>query len=672
MKHLFYFKMAIEGIKKNKKLYVPYFLISTLWVMMFYIIYTMTTSDTVKGIHGGATLTTILQMAVPIIFLFSFAFLIYMNSFLVKQRNKEYALYSVLGMNKKNIIRLILCDSVVVSTISTGSGTFLGSLLYKLFEVGLIRIIKGNYDFELSIHTNSIIFTVLAFGIIYGSIMVKSVIQMSFTNLSQLLKSQNMGEKPLRGNWILGLLGVVVLGVAYYIAITMKDPLEAISMFFLAVLLVCIGTYLLFISGTVLICKMLQKNKKYYYKANHFFFVSTMAFRMRKHGAGLAAICIFITMILVMISSTFSLYVSEEELLNRRYPREVILSLAYDDIEIVNESLIDDVRLQVGLESEKLNGRVEDEFYYKRVITAGQLKEGEFEFLPSEADSYSDIYQVFFIELSDYNRIYEKEIKLNDDETMVHTFRESFDEKSIKISDTLQYEVKEVTDEFWSDSLVAMNIFPSIILIVNDLEVVEDNLENVKNSKGESILSSGLAYNFNTDLTGEKTLELERQLAESEELLKVESGSAYALNVDSFENGKGEFYGLYGGLFFIGIVLSVLFAAATVLIIYYKQVVEGFEDRGRFEIMRKVGMSKREIQKGINLQVLTVFFLPLIFAGVHLCFAFPIIRQLLLMLNMTNVLLFAGATAICFFVFALIYAVIYYMTSKTYYQIVSK
>ncbi len=672
MTYFFYMKMAIQGIKKNKKLYLPYILISVLWIMMFYIVYSMAMGETIRSIRGGGTLITIIQMGIPIIFIFSFVFLMYMNSFLTKQRNKEYALYSVLGLNKKNIFRILFWDTTIVASICISIGAILGAVLYKLFEVGLLRIVKSEYDFSLEINVKSVIFTFAAYGIIFAVILIQSLIRMAFTKLTWLLKSQNMGEKPLKANWILGLLGIGCLGVAYYLALTLEDPMETIPMFFLAVLLVCIGTYLLFIVGTVILCKILQRNKAYYYQSNHFLFVSTMAFRMRKNGAGLAAICIFITMVLVMISSTFSLYISEEELLTRRYPRDIILSLGYESINQIDENAIEDVKIYTNEETEKLSGEVQDEIYYKRIITAGQLKSDQFEFMPSNATSYEDIYQVFFLDIADYNRIYDKQISLKENEAMIHAPRGTYEGESIKVTDTLQYEVVEVLDGFWKDPIAEMTIFPSLMIVVGDLNAVEQSLQGIINSMGESIISSSLVYNYNTDLVEGDILDLQVALEDSGSALFEKNNGVHRLDSDSFENGKAEFYGLYGGLFFIGIILSVLFIAATVLIIYYKQIVEGFEDRGRFEIMKKIGMSNKEIRKGINAQVLTIFFLPLVVAGVHLSFAFPIIRQLLLLFNMTNTMLLVSATIVSFLIFGLFYVVIYYMTSRVYYQIVSR
>ncbi len=641
--------------------------------MMFYIIYAITTSETIAEMRGGASVSMILNIGIPLIGIFSLFFFLYMNSFLTKQRNKEYALYSILGMNKRNIVRIMFWDNLMVATASIVSGVLLGIVFYKIFELGLMNILRAEINFDLSLNVISVIVTIIVYAAIFCIVLVRGIVHVVFTNLSKLLKSENLGEKPIKANWIFGMIGCVLLGGAYYIALTMKDPLEAITMFFVAVLLVSIGTYLLFISGSVILCKVLQKNKKYYYKPRNFLTVSAMAFRMRRNGAGLATICIFITAVLVMVSSTLSLYLSEEELLEQRFPREITMNLSYAGVESVDEEAIETIRQVASEKTEVVGGTVVDEMYYKRIMTAGQMVDGVFEFLPSNANGLEDIYQVFFLDIEDYNRIYETNIELNPDEAMVHGHRTEFKEEQIQITDGLQYQVVEVVDELWSDSIAVMNVFPSIMIIVEDFTVIEDGLAHIQNSMGESILTSiGLAYYFNTGLEGDAQVELQYNLEEAMAELFLDDPEMMRSDIESRTAGESDFYGLYGGLFFVGIILSILFVSATVLIIYYKQIVEGYEDRGRFEIMKKVGITKKEIKRSINTQVLTVFFLPLVAAGIHLCFAFSIIKQLLLMFNLSNVLLIVLSMGICFVVFGVFYGVIYFLTSRTYYRIVSE
>ncbi len=641
--------------------------------MMFYIIQAIVISETIADMRGGGSVSMILNMGIPLIGIFSFFFLLYMNSFLTKQRNKEYALYSILGMNKKNIVRIMFWDNLMVATASIGQGVLLGIVFYKIFELGLLNILRAEINFDLTINFGSVVMTVIVYAVIFLAVLIRGVLHILFTNLSKLLKSANLGEKPIKANWFLGVLGCVVLGVAYYIALTMKDPLEAISMFFVAVLLVCVGTYLIFISGSVILCKLLQKNKGYYYKPNHFLSVSSMAYRMRRNGAGLAAICIFITAVLVMISSTLSLYLSEEDLLEQRFPRDITMNISYDGAESVDEEVIETIRQVASEKTEVAGGTVVDEMYYKRIVTAGQMVDGEFEFLSSNANGIEDIYQIFFLDIEDYNRIYETNIELNPDEAMVYGHRTEFKEEQIRLTDDLQYQVVEVVDELWSDSIAAMNVFPSIMIIVEDFAVIEDGLAHIQNSMGESILTSiGLAYYFNTGLEEDAQVELQYSLEEASVELFFDNPEMRSTDIESRTAGESDFYGLYGGLFFVGIILSILFISATVLIIYYKQIVEGYEDRGRFEIMKKVGITKKEIKRSINTQILTVFFLPLVVAGIHLCFAFSIIKQLLLMFNLSNVLLLVLSMGICFVVFGVFYGVIYFLTSRTYYRIVSE
>ncbi len=670
MRTSFYPKIALNSIKLNKKLYIPYILTSALWIMMFYIIFSMSTSEQVTNSSGGASISMILNMGVPFIFLFSILFLFYTNSFLSKMRNKEYALYNILGMNRKNIAQILCWDTLITAAISLTLGLISGILFYKLFELLLLRITQDDVNFAFSIDSQIIIYTSISFIAIFGLILIKSLLKIRLTSPIELLKSQKSGEKPPKANFLLGIAGLACLACAYYISLTANNPMAAIPQFFIAVMLVVAGTYLLFVVGSVLLCKILQNNKSYYYKPGHFISVSSMAYRMKRTGAGLAAICIFSTMVLVMLSSTFSLYIGNEDLLEKRYPMDINMLFASNDGQGMPDEFINDVANFAKNETEKHGGTIEEKLVYTRLATSGQLQGDSFELDYANATSFDALYQIFFFDVEDYNNNTGSDITLGAGEVYVHSPREEFEMDTVTFLDS-SFIVKGILEEFWSDGVSAMTIFPPIMLVVDDLGSIQSLFDGAVGQNGSPLISSQFSYNFNIDLPAEQQPTLSDSLSDSFVTTLGHYTHLNTFSVESLEGNRLGFYGLFGGLLFIGLVLSILFISATVLIIYYKQIVEGYEDRPRFEIMQKIGMTNGEIKKSINSQILTVFFLPLIMAGIHLSFAFPIIRLFLLMFNLTNISLFIAVSIIGFLAFALLYTVVYKVTSKFYYDIVS-
>ncbi len=668
---MFYSKIAMNSIKVNSKLYIPYILTGALWIMMSYILLSMATSEQILNSGAGGSIVMILSMGVPFILVFSALFLFYTNSFISKMRNKEYALYHVLGMNKRNLSHILLWESAITAFWSLLIGLSAGVLFYKVFELLLLTITREELNYRLEIDFKNIFIITLVFLVIFFLILLKSLFKIKMSSPIELLKSRNIGEKPPKANWFLGVLGVVVLGAAYFIALSAENPMAAIELFFIAVLLVVIGTYLVFISGSVLLCRILQRNKNYYYKPNHFVSVSSMAYRMKRTGAGLAAICIFSTMVLVMLSSTFSLYIGNEGLLALRYPKEINMLFSSNEPGPMQADFTLAVDDFVRSETAKASGTVTDELVYHRLVTSGQLQNHYLELDFANASDFDSIYQVFFFDVAEYNQNMGTELSLGDGEIYIHSPREEFSEDSLTVLNKT-FTVKGALDDFWSDGVSAMTVFPTLMVVVDDLYEIEALFEGVTNANGESLLMSQFSYNYNCGLPGAEQVSLTEQLQDD----FVETFGHYthlsSFSVESLEGNRLGFYGLFGGLLFIGLVLSLLFISATALIIYYKQIVEGYEDKPRFDIMQKVGMTKSEIKRSINSQMLTVFFLPLLLAGIHLSFAFPILRLFLLMFNLTNLSLFIVVSALGFVAFAVLYAFIYKLTSKSYLDIVSR
>lgn len=673
-----YPKLAWTGMRSNRKLYLPYLITCIGMVLLYYIVDFLSLSEGVSNLPGGQFIQEMLGLGSWIIALFAGIFLLYSSSFLMRRRKKEFGLYNILGMGKRNISLVLLWESVITAVISIVVGLFVGVALSKLAELCIVNIVGGDTTYALTISSSSLVIALIIFTVIFLVIMARSLWQIRRNQAISLMKSENVGEKLPRFYWLWGTIGFVVLIVAYYIAVSIKDPISALFMFFGAVAMVIVATYLLFMSGSVLLCKLLQKNKRYYYKPNHFVSVSSMAYRMTRNGAGLASICILLTMVLVMLSSTSCLFFGAEDALRVRYPNELSVDAYVNGAEYNDYEDFQPVRDYISDVMEKYDAKQENITDYRVASLSGQLFGPELELNPenmkiNSADVYADVRIVNFVPLEDYNRISEKEVSLEEDEVLIHAFRTPYEEDTLTLRETdCSFKVKEQLKEFPIDGDTASNVMSSLYVVVPDFKQSLSPLMGMKNSMGGDLLEIHWRYGFDTDATNEVQMQIYEELGYSANSGNEELYENFGyIRYDSRAYEHDSFIGTFAGLFVLGIVLSVVFMFATVLIIYYKQITEGYEDQKRFDIMQKVGMTKKEIRKSINSQMLTVFFLPLVAAGIHLCFAFSIIRLILQMLNMTNVTLFVQATLICFAVFGVFYLLVYRITSNAYYSIVS-
>ncbi len=674
MKRGFYPRLAWSGMRKNSKLYLPYTLACIGMTAMFYILMHLADSPALKLIPSSASVTMTLSLGSFVMGVFSLLFLFYTNSFLVRRRFKEFGLYNVLGMNKGNISRVLAWEALINALISLAGGLFLGIALSKLAELGLVNIMGGDTDLDLRISVKALEFTVMFFCGIFLLIYINSLIKIRRSSASELVKSENFGEKPPRANWLFGLAGIVILAAAYYIAVSIKTPLTALSLFFIAVIMVIVATYLIFIAGSVWICRLLQKNKRYYYKKNHFVSVSSMVYRMKRNGAGLASICILATMVLVMISSTTCLYFGAEDALRDRYPRDISISASYSGLDSMTDENISALRGEIsaavgGAETENI-------LDYRCASLVGSLENGILDL--SEASIYSTamttydyVAEVYIVPLADYNAIAGTNESLGSDEAMIYAYRMDYTDKTFAVDELVSFRVKKVLDSFpIADGSAMASIAPTVFVIVPDFADTVAKLGGAVSSSGDEPASLSWNYAFDTPVSDEEETAMCERIGERLSECSQTGGYLY-YSRESLAANRADFYGMFGGLFFLGIMLSIAFICAAVLIIYYKQISEGYEDRRRFEIMQNVGMTKKEIRSSINSQLLTVFFLPLIFAGLHLGFAFPFIHKLLMLFNLSNLPLLIGTTAISFGVFALLYAVVFRVTSNAYYNIVS-
>ena len=676
MKRSLYPRLAWNGMKNNKRLFVPYILAAAGTAAVFYIMFFLSTGGIPEGMRGAASVEIALGLGVFVIVIFSLIFLFYCNGFLVRRRYREFGLYSILGMNRRNISRVLAWETLFTAAFSILGGVFLGVLLSKLAELGFVRAVGGEPDYVLSISVSALLYMLLYFGGIFVLIYISSLIKLHRSTAIDLVGSENRGEKPPKANPVLGIAGIVILIAAYYLAVSIENPISAFTTFFIAVVMVILGTYLVFISGSVLLCRLLQKNKGYYYKPQHFVSVSSMAYRMKRNGAGLASICILATMVLVMVTSTSCLYFGMEDTLRSRYPRDVMFSFSYERLDAMSEE-------KLGATREKLldaigDAEKSDVLDYRKALLSGTLENGAInDYKTAQSMSiydYGSSVNVAIVPLSDYNKAAGTDETLGEGEVLMYTLRLNQTLDKLSIGGESFTVAKQLDSMPLSDGSEASGIIPTITLVVSDFDGVVSRL--IGEDSGDAVYLYW-KYAFDTTEDLEKQLEMSAAVGEAVDDGRLVgdtdgSGDGWSmLSTELIASARADFRAMIGGLFFLGIILSLVFICAAVLIIYYKQLSEGYEDAGRFEIMQKVGMTRQEIRRSINSQLLTVFFLPLVFAGLHLAFAFPFIRKILYLFSFYNTGALVWTTVISFLVFAVLYALVYKKTSNTYYKIVT-
>ena len=595
-------------------------------------------------------------------------FLFYTNSFLIRRRNREFGLYNILGMGKGNLAKVLAWETVIMALISIVGGEALGIALGKLFELLLVNIVDGTVQMQFTVSVPATTMTTILYLAIFALLFLRSLVTVCKTNAAALLRSEACGEKPPKANWVFGLAGFLILGAAYYIAVTIKQPLTALAVFFIAVLMVIAATYLIFISGSVVLCRALQKNKRYYYQKNHFISVSSMAYRMKRNGAGLASICILATMVLVMLSSTTCLYFGKEDALRTRYPSDLSVELRFvkdeggmDEANIaIARGMIEDVIKQDGLD-------VQGQFDIRSAWFSGLLTGNTFtRAQESTLMDYERAVDLTILPLEDYTRMTGESLTLAPDEAYLCSPRMAYTQPDIRIGE-LTYQIKGQLPSFGGFGADSANITTTIYLIVPDFDAAVNALRT-QNTRYPVVVS--WQYSFDSGSPDEAQIAFLRDMMGT--FADNREGLVYAsYTVESIASNREDFVGTYGSLFFLAILLSIVFLAAAVLILYYKQISEGYEDQARFEIMQRVGMTKTDIRKSINSQLLLVFFLPLLFAGLHLGFAFPFVHKLLMLFNLTNLKLLIGTTVITFAIYAVFYTLVYRITSNSYYSIVA-
>lgn len=660
MRKSFYASLAMQNMKKNYRTVIPYLLACTGMIMMQYIVISLAFSEMLDTSRSTeVVMQAILLVGIVVVSLFSIVFIFYTNSFLMKRRTKEIGLFNILGMEKKHISRVMFYETLYIAVISIISGIFLGVLFSKLVQLGLFKIVQFGPSMGLEISWIAIKFCVVFYGVIFLFTLFNTIRKISSTNPIELLKGGNVGEKEPKTNGLFAVLGIICLGSGYWLSQTTKSPIEALLLFFVAVFFVIIGTYLMFVSGSIFILKLLKKNKKFYYKTNNFTAISGMIYRMKQNAVGLANICILSTCVLVLLSTTISLYLGIEDSLGTRFPRNISVSFKlnqFDDKEKADQ-FIENILIEQEIDASNLiNYRAS---YRNALLIDNQLTNMEY---GMTYDTYLETIGLYIISVDDYNRISSSAYELDEDECLLYRAKgaSNFNYDSIYLGDK-EIKIVEELDNYVIPTDVDAYMMQIYYVIVED-PVYSMWLFSNQTTDG---LELDYEYLFDTNASPELQIEIVDLI--NTELVKDDAIIGYC---DGAEASRESFMVLYGTLLFVGVFLGILFTMATSLIIYYKQISEGYEDIQRYNIMQKVGMSKHEVQSSIKRQILMVFFLPLGVAIIHIVFSFNIISKLLIAINFTNVELFIMCMIGSTIVFSLFYLVVYLITSGLYYRIV--
>lgn len=677
MKLGFYARLAWDGIRKNGRFYIPYLLTCVGMVSMYAMVAFLFESPAIASMSGGGVVVSTLGFGRAVIALFAVIFLFSTHSFLMRRRKREFGLYNVLGMNRRNIARIMLLETAMIAGISLTAGLAISMLLSKLAELALLNLLHEAVSVHILFSLQAVLRTVGTFAAIFALLLLQGLWQVRTSSAVALLASDKEGERPPRANWLLSLLGLGLLLAAYDIAVHISEPITAMVWFFVAVMMVIVATNLVMVSGSVALCRLLQKNKRYYYQPNHFVSVSSMAYRMKRTGSDLATICILSTMVLVMISSTASLYVGLEDVLDTRYPRSVTVETRVDSLEHFGSEEFDFVRRIARDATAGQNAAMEKEMDMRIAGIDAYYMNGEFLTDGSAVNLFdtlldAQVWLLCVLPLEDYNRLTGGRDSLGPDEAIVIPANGAdYRQDTVRVRGTKALSVVRVDSTPPPNADAAGQISSVLYVIVADLEeYVRPLMDTDKvNMFGEPMVRLQHMYGFDLDAPDSvKQAVLDRMFDQ----IGAQRGEEITyFQCEGDAGARQSFYSTFGGLFFLGVMLSIVFALATVLMIYYKQVSEGYEDQARFAIMMNVGMTAGDIRRSINTQMLTVFFLPLLLAGSHLAFAFPMIRKILVLFGFTNLPLLSGVTVVCVLVFAALYTLLYKVTTGAYYAIVT-
>ncbi len=671
-----YAKLAGTNIRNNRQLYLPYILSGIMTVAMFYLMMFINNNPGIDKIPGARNLKMIMELGVGVIAIFSYIFIFYTNSFISKRRKKEIGIYNILGMEKRHIGRVLALETVFVAVITILGGLAAGIVFSKLVLMLLYRILGFDETVMFYITGSGIRTTLVVFGILYVLTLIYNLMQITFAKPVELLRGGNVGEKEPKTKWLMAIAGAACIVTAYYIAITTENPIKVLTLFFVAVLLVIAGTYFLFTAGSIAVLKMLRNNKNFYYNKKHFAAVSGMLYRMKQNAAGLASICVLSTMVLVMVSTTVSMFAGVQDELAARYPQEITLYSTYDNVFEGKDDVTDLVKQTIADQGRT----IENECSYRYLLLL--LKQNDTSFEVASQDTWnSDLAMINVITRDDLiamdDRFTEENTSLPQSGTVSVYGSKAYDADTITILGK-EFQVGEsrvfTTDK---DMYASLGFNDDYYVVVDSLDTLKD-IFALANTDNRITSYRGVSGYDIDGTTAEKTACADAvneaiQAANEKAGLNEEDTVTNGLTsryMESRSANENEFYSLYGGLFFLGVFLGIMFLMVTVMIIFYKQISEGYDDKQRYEIMEKVGMSNEEVKTSIQSQIRMVFFLPIVTAAIHVAVAFPMINRLLMLLNLTNTRLFVICLIITILIFTLIYYIVFKLTSRSYYKIV--
>ena len=683
----FYLKMAWGNIRKNRNIYLPYLLAASVMTALFYIQGSLCDMVDISSMKGKRMMSSLLGISTPITGIFSLVILFYVNSFVMKQRKKEFGLYNVLGMEKRHLVRLMSVEILLVAVFSLVFGISGGALFSQLFFLIFYKMIRMEADLTMVIPRGAITETLSLFGILFCLVLLYDIVAVIRTRPVELLKSESQGEREPKVHGLAALIGVAALTGGYVIAQKVESPMEAMLWFFAAALLVIIGTYGLFMAGSIALLKWMKKRECFYYRPSSFISVSGMLYRMKQNAAGLAGICILSTMVMVTIGASLCIFSGVSEGIREEYPREYFLQMHYSE-DLKPETYQDttsDVKKLVEAQMEENGSRVENMLSYTRCnMVYRKGKDGYEAEMGDLADTndYENLVYVQYLLREDYEANTGKKTEIPDD---VAAFYES--EEGLIPGETLlfgDYSIKGKRLEEPVETAVASRysgIKKRVQVLLPGIEEMEKLTESLgKNFETYYGLEEGegpsatyfLGWNYYFDISG-KQEPAEEFLEKLRSSWETEKASEWAY-ISAFQNRTEEeeyLFQEYGTILFIGFFLGLIFLLATVLIIYYKQVTEGYDDRKRFVIMQDIGLSQAEVKKTIRTQVLLVFFLPLGAAGLHMAMAFKVLVKMMALFSAYNIKLFSLCIGLTVAVFALVYFLVYTITARIYYKIVS-
>lgn len=668
-----YPRLAATNLKKNRRFYLPYLLACIVIVALFCIILTLASDPYLGQMQHGGSVSQVLGVGVAIMALFSAIILFYTNSTFTKQRKREFAIYNILGMEKRHISYVLFWESLYTAAMALFFGLVAAGVFSKLLQLVLVRLIGGEATFGLNIRLMSIGCTAVFFGALFLLLLLNTIRIIHLSNPVQLLRAGSEGEREPRSKWILALLGAVCLAAGYIMSLRTRTAYAAIEYFFPAVILVIIGTYLTFIALSVVVLKALRKNRRYYYKTSHFATVSGLIYRMSRNAAGLASICILSTMVLVTVSTTVSLYKGLDAYAAVRWPQDMTLTLMTDtrtntapDVAPVLQ-VVDDAMTRSGLTQSNVHGY--------RSINLSMMREDDatvdVTHVTQTSYQLANALSVWVTDADGYASLTGETVTLAPDEALAWTDGKPFGDTVTICGRTFRL---RHLDSFPLDSGSSIMGVHTLYLVVPDLDSMLElraQQNAYANEHGGTRSMLNYAYRFDLSGTDDEQLDALHALLCDPAFESAAEAANVQYTTDMRADGYPSLRSTYGGFLFLGFFLGFVFLFATVLIIYYKQVSEGYDDCGRFRIMQQVGMTPREVKRTIRTQVLLMFFLPLVTAAIHIAFAFPLVKQIVFAFGVQNVHLFLLCTLGTFAVFALLYTLVYLLTARSYYRIVS-